>query len=1125
MLKKAMSGVSAAALLLVASLGHASALKERCYALENAGQLKAALETCQRAAEQTALKDLVSWHAGELQRSIGRILWRLERPSDALLYFDEALQIWNKVEIVDPTEHANTTFQYGRLLQLLGDQRAANFFREAVDRGSPDAAYHLAKILEVRPNQQGEAIALYDFSASLGHIPSLIKVSELFVSGERDYINEYHYDIIRHLAYEYNPQFFVEFLKITPLLAEPEDKASFISLISKMPKMDYYDVYQALKFLKDHEGAEKSYVTIIEDELVKRRYVFVLHDKAFEHWWGDPRDIATAKTFFKLASDQNSEYASLSLAQIYASERDYSQSDSFLSIALDQAKLQMRLYNEETILFFDDIKNLHVETLLARGLLDDAEQVQRELIQYHETQDADFNVHLVEAIYQLADIKAIRGEFDAALEVHNSAIQALQSVDLSNEKELQFLFSDFSIFSFSRKFDMAKSVLSKIESKVGGNIADDSFPLALVREGFAQVYLNEGRFHLAEEYADKALPIIEKGLEELSPNLARTYALMAKIKNAVNKPSEARRYLLGAVQVAREHNLLGHPEAVEAALDFAPSIPSTPLSDAELDIFAEITTEFAMRSQRQALTGSFLVERDRVREPLLKFAKIFLSSGRETDKHYAFTALESRRAISISEAIGNAITRLETSDPKLSQLLKQREILISEWREAANAFDLARVRKDQSSVEKGRSLSEIQIDIDKTLLEIEKISPQSLSYLSPGSIKLSQLQEIISEDEVIVSWSVGAKQTIAWAVGNNFQRSAVLEIGNEQIKSIVDDIRKAVDPTGKNTLDDLGVFPIEKTQQLYRELVEPLQIDASIRHFVFIPDGPLLRMPPAILHDGRQWLIEKATVVVVPSADAFAALRTVKSTAAKRSFLGVGDPLLRNHPSQQRANTGPISIFPPTYPDNSLDIIRGSLTDVRAVRSLTSLPETADELQSLATQLGPNDSELLLRDTASEMRFREIPNLADFRVVAFATHGLLAGEIEGLNEPALVLSPPDEPNALDDGILTASEIAVLSMNADWIVLSACNTGVSQSGGEGLSSLAKAFFHAGARRLLVTHWPVVSDAAVQMTTNLFQHLASGATPAAAKRQSVLDTMKQDRFAHPVFWAPFVLVGAS
>ena len=141
---------------------------------------------------------------------------------------------------------------------------------------------------------------------------------------------------------------------------------------------------------------------------------------------------------------------------------------------------------------------------------------------------------------------------------------------------------------------------------------------------------------------------------------------------------------------------------------------------------------------------------------------------------------------------------------------------------------------------------------------------------------------------------------------------------------------------------------------------------------------------------------------------------------------------------------------------------------------------------------------------------------------------LIAGEIKGVGEPALALSIPDKATEMDDGLLTASEVAQLKLNAEWVVLSACNTAAGQKpGAEAFSGLARAFFYSGTRALLVSHWPVISEAAVKLTTGAFSALKTDPAigRAEALRRSMLGLIDrgtpQER--HPAYWAPFVVVG--
>jgi hypothetical protein len=154
--------------------------------------------------------------------------------------------------------------------------------------------------------------------------------------------------------------------------------------------------------------------------------------------------------------------------------------------------------------------------------------------------------------------------------------------------------------------------------------------------------------------------------------------------------------------------------------------------------------------------------------------------------------------------------------------------------------------------------------------------------------------------------------------------------------------------------------------------------------------------------------------------------------------------------------------------------------------------------------------------------------LAQYGIVHFATHGALAGQMKGGAEPGLILTPPAQGTEEDDGYLSASEVAGLKLDADWVVLSACNTAAGEtSGGESLSGLARAFFYAGARAMLVSHWAVDSNSTVTLITKAVAEMKADPKigRAEAMRRSMLALIDQGKLseAHPAYWAPFVVVG--
>jgi CHAT domain-containing protein len=198
-----------------------------------------------------------------------------------------------------------------------------------------------------------------------------------------------------------------------------------------------------------------------------------------------------------------------------------------------------------------------------------------------------------------------------------------------------------------------------------------------------------------------------------------------------------------------------------------------------------------------------------------------------------------------------------------------------------------------------------------------------------------------------------------------------------------------------------------------------------------------------------------------------------------------------------------------------------SAGDAKTIAELPGLPGSAAELAALARAVGARDPRIFTGAAATEAAFRAQP-LPPGGIVAFATHGLVSGELEGLREPALVLTPAGE----DDGLLTASEIARLSLPASWAILSACDTAAGAGpDAPGLTGLAQAFLFAGTRHLLATHWPVRDDVATRLTVGTLSRASAGVAPAEALRQAVL-ALRRDRSlkgaGSPSVWGPFVLI---
>jgi CHAT domain-containing protein len=297
------------------------------------------------------------------------------------------------------------------------------------------------------------------------------------------------------------------------------------------------------------------------------------------------------------------------------------------------------------------------------------------------------------------------------------------------------------------------------------------------------------------------------------------------------------------------------------------------------------------------------------------------------------------------------------------------------------------------------------------------------------------------------------------------------------------------------------------------------------------------------------WLARTHSISMVPSASALITLRQLPAGSAQREpLVGFGDPIFNKEQAEEaRRDLGQsVQMAEATGSVNASEI-RGLTIQRRAapstrgldsagIGSLPRLPDTALELKSIASALRADPSKALyLEADANEQNVKTI-DLSRFRVVAFATHGLLPGDLNGLTQPALALSAPDVAKVEGDGLLTTEKILGLKLNAEWVVLSACNTAAGAvEGAEAVSGLGRAFFYAGSRALLVTNWSVHSESARELVSELFQrqHDDKNLSRSEALRQSMLRLIDNGGFAaggqtlftyaHPWFWAPYSIVG--
>jgi CHAT domain-containing protein len=349
------------------------------------------------------------------------------------------------------------------------------------------------------------------------------------------------------------------------------------------------------------------------------------------------------------------------------------------------------------------------------------------------------------------------------------------------------------------------------------------------------------------------------------------------------------------------------------------------------------------------------------------------------------------------------------------------------------------------------------------------------------------------------------------------------------------DVRGRADGAGA-----LGAFDLGAAHRLHDGLFTPAvrAVTDGKSRLVIVADDALTSLPFAVLvqtapepdtgYASADWMVRTRTLVSLPAMSMLSAEQSGDGPpgdgapqVALSGYLGVGAPLLGGGQGlSEETATADLTLR------GAEAFFRGGSGDVVAINALPALPAAEGELLALAGLVQTGRAQILGGAAASEPAVKAAMS-RPVSVMAFATHGLVTGELSGLAEPALVLTPPEAASLDNDGLLTASEIATLRIDVDWVILSACNTAAGDgAGAPGLSGLAQAFFYAGGRSLLASHWPVRDDAAARLTSRALSYAARGEDRAGALRLAMLDTMTDDSLpdaAHPAVWAPFVYVG--
>lgn len=736
------------------------------------------------------------------------------------------------------------------------------------------------------------------------------------------------------------------------------------------------------------------------------------------------------------------------------------------------------------------------------GLYSDAEWTFRETFKL--IKEYGFNENFLPDLYdRVADLYLASGEFQGAMNFSQKGekILAAQGIGfeslrlMNNQRRVHLALAAQNRWTeLNQKFAALDDALSKTPDLAKISAQHDLRGYALIQS------------HRSEEALNVLHPHLQKQIELLGDShyyTAMTRGLYASALAQKGQGAEAR----ASFENALSH--LGTPDSMTG--DFVETA------------FQRKTKRFILQNYMQLLSQT--------------------ASTQVNDARTLFQVADQISTSTVQQALTEAAVRAGVKVPGLSDIIRKEQ----DARNEISSLNAYIAMQNSEAPEKQNPQVVAQMRARKLALEsqrkefkaqIQKGYPEYFQLLQPKSPSHTDIAQQLKSDELFVSVLPMDDKTYVWAIDAqgevHFHNAALAET---DIKTLVSRIRKTLD------VADLGAraptFDHVDAHRLYQDLLSPLESKLQGKaHLIVATSGALSQLPLAVLtrkattaSAPTSWLINDFAISHVPSANGWLSLKKLgQQPSSEQPLMAWGDPTF-DPKAAQVAMAAPGSVVRSSVGLRAVDPTQRSVMDADAYvnySKLPTLPETRDEVLELAKIMHANPAQDVI--LGAEATRQSVLNssasgvLGKKQVVVFATHGLLAGDLPFLNQPALAMAGTANPN--ESPLLTLEDVLSLKLNADWVVLSACNTaGADGKAEEALSGLARGFFFAGSRSLLVTHWSVESESAMLLTTHTFAAYKNNPSlrRADALRQAMLETMKSPTYAHPAYWAPYALVG--
>ncbi len=641
---------------------------------------------------------------------------------------------------------------------------------------------------------------------------------------------------------------------------------------------------------------------------------------------------------------------------------------------------------------------------------------------------------------------------------------------------------------------------------------------AKINNVLAKAKMKQENYPEALEYAQKARNLAQKSQYQTLE--AAMFTSLAEVYIALKQPQKAIQTYRD--QLALYQALSWQPEKSQTLYDLAKlerkegdlKAALSSISEA-IDIVENIRQEIV---NPELKTSFFATKQDYYALKIDILMDLHQQDPTQGYNAQAFDTSERSRARTLLELLNESNADIRQGvDPKLldqeNALKDKTTALEKQWSELINQNPTDQ-QKAFFQQERKNLLAQYQTIQDT----IRTKSPKYAALKYPQPLTLEQVQQqILDKDTVLLQYSLGEKASYLWVVTQEGMTSYKLPPQTE--------IEKTAQNLLKNLKQEHGNLKIIERgkSRLSQMILGPAKEKLNKKRLLIVADGVLQYIPFATLSlsENQQPLITNYEIVNLPSSSSLAIIRREIGARkpAPKSFAVLANPVFSKEDERVKNNK---TVLNQASSDVNLLALNRSVRSSDNIK-LDPLPGTLQEAEAILKLIPTKGQEISFFDFDANLQTATNPQLSQYRIIHFATHGIFNTEFPELS--GIVLSLVDKNGNAVNGFLRLNEIFNLNLTADLVVLSACETGLGkQIKGEGLVGLTRGFMYAGSPRLLVSLWKVDDQATAAMMTQFYQLiLEKKITPAQALREAQLQMQKSSQWSSPYYWAGFTLQG--